>query len=119
VGKGYTKTQVLKAISNSGGVMTVVQQRLGCNSWETARKYVDKWAETRERWETEKKHTDDMAQSVIIKDIQSGNVQTSKWWLERRRRREYALDQRALVGAQENESDEDTELRIIIDDDKQ
>ncbi|ERK05107.1 hypothetical protein HMPREF0860_1585 [Treponema socranskii subsp. socranskii VPI DR56BR1116 = ATCC 35536] len=58
-----------------------------------------------------------MAQSVIIKDIQSGNVQTAKWWLERRRRREYALDQRALAGTQENENDEDAELRIIIDDD--
>ena len=46
VGKGYTKTQVLEAIETSGGVMAVVQRRLGCASWETARKYVEKWKET-------------------------------------------------------------------------
>ena len=43
MGKGYTKTQVLEAIETSGGVMAVVQRRLGCASWETARKYVEKW----------------------------------------------------------------------------
>lgn len=92
MGKGYRKDEVLEAISNSGGIMTTVQQRLGCKSWETARKYVEKWADTREAWETENCHTDDLAQSVVIKDIQGGNVQTAKWWLERRRRKAFCIE---------------------------
>ena len=108
----FTKKQVLEAISNSGGVMSAVQQRLGCKSWATARKYVEKWADTREAWTTENSHADDLAQSVIINDIKSGNVQTAKWWLERRRRKEFHLVQRMLF--EDLENDDDTELKIEI-----
>ena len=116
MGERFTKKQVLEAISNSGGVMSAVQQKLGCKSWATARKYVEKWADTREAWATENNHADDLAQSVIINDIKSGNVQTAKWWLERRRRKCFYLTQRMLF--EELESDEDTELKIEIVDDK-
>ena len=112
MGERFTKKQVIEAISNSGGVMSAVQQRLGCKSWATARKYVEKWADTREAWATENSHADDLAQSVIINDIKSGNVQTAKWWLERRRRKEFYLAQRMLF--EELESDDDTELKIEI-----
>lgn len=99
--------------------MTAVQQRLGCNSWETAKKYVLKWAETQEAWETENEHTDDLAQSVIIKDIQSGNVQTAKWWLERRRRKAFCISERTNI-EQTDEADDDNELTIeIVDGDNE
>lgn len=111
--KGYKKNEVLEAISNSGGIMTTVQQRLGCRSWETARKYVEKWADTREAWETENCHTDDLAQSVVIKDIQGGNVQTAKWWLERRRRKTFCLEKYAQQEFDFDEN-EDTEIKIEI-----
>jgi len=112
MGNRFTKKQVLEAISNSGGVMSAVQQKLGCKSWATARKYVEKWTDTREAWATENSHADDLAQSVIINDIKSGNVQTAKWWLERRRRKEFHLDQRMLF--EELENDDDSELKIEI-----
>lgn len=96
--------------------MSVIQQRLGCKSWRTARTYVEKWAETREAWETENEHTDDLAQSVIIKDMQNGNVQTAKWWLERRRRKAFCINEKANIEQAENEAD-DNELRIVIDND--
>lgn len=112
--KGYKKSEVLEAISNSGGIMTTVQQRLGCRSWETARKYVEKWADTREAWETENCHTDDLAQSVVIKDIQGGNVQTAKWWLERRRRKTFCLEKHIQQEFDFDEAAEDTEIKIEI-----
>ena len=93
--------------------MSVIQQRLGCNSWETAKKYVFKWAETREAWETENEYTDDLAQSVIIKDMQSGNVQTAKWWLERRRRKAFCISDKAQITQQDEEAD-DNEITIEI-----
>lgn len=93
--------------------MSVVQQRLGCKSWRTARDYVEKWAETREAWESENEHTDDLAQSVIIKDMQNGNVQTAKWWLERRRRKAFCISERANI-EQTDEENEDNDLTIEI-----
>ena len=112
MGERFTKKQILEAISNSGGIMSAVQQKLGCKSWATAKKYVEKWADTREAWATENNHADDLAQSVIINDIKSGNVQTAKWWLERRQRKDFHLDQRMLF--EELENDDDSELKIEI-----
>lgn len=96
--------------------MTTVQQRLGCKSWRTAREYVNKWAETREAWESENEHTDDLAEAVIIKAIQNNDIPTAKWWLERRRRRAYCINERVQNETQEVPTD-DNELRIIIDND--
>ena len=114
MGKGYTKTQVLEAIETSGGVMAVVQRRLGCASWETARKYVEKWKETQAAFHAESCIVNDLARSVIIKDIQGGNVQTAKWWLERRVREEFS-DKAGINPPSENIAPDNT-LRIEIDD---
>lgn len=114
MGKGYTKTQVLEAIETSGGVMAVVQRRLGCASWETARKYVEKWKETQAAFLAESCIINDLARSVVIKDIQGGNVQTAKWWLERRVREEFS-DKAGINPPSENIAPDNT-LRIEIDD---
>ena len=114
VGKGYTKTQVLEAIETSGGVMAVVQRRLGCASWETARKYVEKWKETQAAFLAESCIINDLARSVVIKEIQGGNVQTAKWWLERRVREEFS-DKAGINPPSENIAPDNT-LRIEIDD---
>ena len=114
MGKGYTKTQVLEAIETSGGVMAVVQRRLGCASWETARKYVEKWKETPAAFLAESCIINDLARSVVIKDIQGGNVQTAKWWLERRVREEFS-DKGGVTPPPENIVSDNT-LRIEIDD---
>lgn len=114
MGKGYTKKQVLEAIETSGGVMAVVQRRLGCASWETARKYVEKWKETQAAFLAESCIINDLARSVVIKDIQGGNVQTAKWWLERRVREEFS-DKAGINPPSENIAPDNT-LRIEIDD---
>ena len=114
MGKRYTKTQVLEAIETSGGVMAVVQRRLGCASWETARKYVEKWKETQAAFLAESCIINDLARSVVIKDIQGGNVQTAKWWLERRVREEFS-DKAGINPPSENIAPDNT-LRIEIDD---
>ena len=114
MGKGYTKAQVLEAIETSGGVMAVVQRRLGCASWETARKYVEKWKETQAAFVAEGCIINDLARSVIIKDIQEGSVQTAKWWLERRVRGEFS-DKAGIASPPESTAPDNT-LRIEIDD---
>ena len=71
-GKHYTKETVLNAITGCGGVMSTVQQRLGCKSWETARNYVMKWQDTRDEWNTENEHTDYIVNTQSAQEIVSG-----------------------------------------------
>jgi len=56
----------------------------------------------------------DLARSVVIKDIQGGNVQTAKWWLERRVREEFS-NKAGINPPSENIAPDNT-LRIEIDD---
>ena len=112
--KGYTKQQILKAISQSDGIVRTIQKRLGCDSWATARKYIDKWQDTRKAWESENNQTNDLAQSVVVEDIKRGNVQTAKWWLERRRRKEYYISHYGTQDQQEANASEDTDIKIEI-----
>lgn len=107
--KGYTKEQVLKAIHESGCVISIIRKNLGCKSWETARRYIDKWQETRDAFATEEKAVNDLARSVVIKDIKAGNVQTAKWWLAIKERQEFGEQ-----GEQQEQMIDDTELTINI-----
>ena len=107
--KSYTKEQVLKAIRESGCVISIIRKNLGCKSWETAKRYINKWQETRDAFTTEEKAVNDLARSVVIKDIRDGNVQTAKWWLAIKERQEFSKP----TGQQE-QTIEDTELTINI-----
>ena len=78
--RGYTMDQVLAAIHGSGGIVKIVQDRLGC-SWKTARKYINKWATTREAFETEQEILLDAAEANVARVVFGGDLETSKWVL--------------------------------------
>ena len=46
----YTVGQFSKAIKGSGGVITMIAQRVGC-SWHTAKKYIEKFPTLRDAYE--------------------------------------------------------------------
>lgn len=65
----YTREQVLKAIKGSGGITSTVARRLQCD-WHTAQRYVQKWAGTRQAFDAENEAIVDLAESVLLKNIQ-------------------------------------------------
>lgn len=108
---GYTKDDVLKAIRGSGGIVSMIQRGLGCASWDTALRYVNKWQETKDAYRTECQHTIDTARSVLLAAIRKGDVQSAKWYLERKARDEFA----ERPPEREERAQSDNEIRIIID----
>lgn len=85
----YKVKDFVKAIPNTGGLITVIAKKVGCD-WHTAKKYILKSAVLTTMVEDEKSRVDDTAENVIIQAIVSGDIQTAKWWLERKRRDEFS-----------------------------
>ena len=79
-----TAEQVITAIKGSGGVKTTIAKRLNVTR-QTVDNYLRRWVSVRDAYLEEKSGVDDAALSVVMQDIVNGrNVQTAKWWIERK-----------------------------------
>ena len=80
----YTADEVISAIKGSGGVKTTIAKRLGVTR-QTVDNYLDRWVTVKDAYIEEKQGIDDAAVSVVMQDIvRNQNVQTAKWWIERK-----------------------------------
>lgn len=92
MGKHYTVKQFESAIPGSGGIIATIARRVGC-SWHTAATYLKDSPTLARLYEDEANTIDDLAESVVIKAMQEGDINAAKWWLERRRRSKFATRQ--------------------------
>ena len=76
----YTAQQFIDAIPNTGGIVSAIAANVGC-AWNTAKKYIDEYATVRTAWENERQRIKDRAKHNIIREVEAGDVQTSKWFL--------------------------------------
>ncbi len=83
-GNGYngkfTTQQFIDAIPGTGGVVSLIADRVGC-AWNTAKKYIEKYPTVNRAWHNERSRINDRAQDNIITAIRNGDLQMSKWWL--------------------------------------
>jgi hypothetical protein len=77
----YTCQQFIDAIPDTGGIISAIADRVGC-AWGTAKKYIDEHPTVLEAWTNERNKITDKAQHNIIRSIQQGDLQMSKWWLQ-------------------------------------
>ena len=78
----FTAKQFIDAIAGTGGVISEIASRVGC-SWNTARKYIDKYATVKAAWQEERERITDKARSNIITAIEDDkDLHMSKWWLQ-------------------------------------
>ena len=89
MGKHYSVKQFEAAIPGSGGIIATIARRVGCN-WHTAASYLKDSPTLARLYEDEASTIDDLAESVVIKAMQEGDINAAKWWLERRRRAKFA-----------------------------
>ena len=86
----YTAQQFISAIPGSGGIVSIIADRVGC-AWNTARKYIDKHPTVRVAYNAECEKVLDAAESVILGKIKEKDEQIAKWYLTMKgRRRGYA-----------------------------
>ena len=93
----YNVKQFADVIPGTGGIITSIAAKVGC-AWHPAKKYIDGSPTLTQMVEDEAHKVDDMAESVIITAIKDKDIQTAKWWLERRRRDEFST-RSELTGA--------------------
>lgn len=93
----YSETKILKAIKDSGGIITVIQKRLGCVSWLCAKQNIEKFESTRQAYLDEKEKILDIAESSLVKSIQEGNTQDGKWYLSKKGKERGYADEVPIV----------------------
>jgi hypothetical protein len=71
---------VLEAIKGTGGIMSAIAKRLGCE-WHTANTWCQKWVETQKALEDEREGILDLAENTVYQSIKDKDVQTAKWLL--------------------------------------
>ena len=96
-----TKTQVKKAIHDSGGIIDEIARRLGV-SWATARSYINKWDDTKALYDDENERLLDMAEETVINSIKKGDTQDAKWLLARKGKRRGYSDNVEIRGDKES-----------------
>lgn len=83
--KAYKKEAIIEAIKDSGAIISTVARRLGC-TWITAKKYINRWEETKRAFVDEEETILDMAESVLFGAVKDRDVQAAKWLLSRKAR---------------------------------
>lgn len=83
--KNYTKQEVLDAIEGSVGIILTVSKRLQC-TWDTAKRWIERWEETRRAFSSETEKILDLAEGQVFKAVQNGDIATAKWVLARKGR---------------------------------
>lgn len=76
----YTMQMFIDAIPGSGGIISTIAARVGCD-WYTVKRYIDKYATIRRAYEDECEKVADLAESVVIGEIKNKDIQTAKWYL--------------------------------------
>lgn len=65
---GYKAEQFIKAIPGSGGIVSTIAKRVGCD-WQTADKYIKEFATVQLVYQAEKETIKDMAEGTVVANI--------------------------------------------------
>ena len=93
----FTEKKILEARKDSGGLVSVIQKKLGCDSWICAKNNIDRFESTKEAYLSEKERILDVAESSLIKSIQEGNTQDGKWYLSKKGKERGYADEAPVV----------------------
>jgi hypothetical protein len=81
----YTAKQFIEAIKGSGGIISAIAARVGCE-WSTAKKYIENYPTVAAAYADECEAINDLAESTLIRSIKAGDTADAKWWLSRKRK---------------------------------
>lgn len=74
-----TVGEIIQAVKGSGGIKASIANRLGVHR-HTITRYIEKYTTVREAYDNEVELIGDLAEAVIQKSIQSGDIDTAKWY---------------------------------------
>lgn len=96
----YTAEQFINAIVGSGGIISTIAKRIGCD-WHTAKKYCDTMPTVKRAYDAECESVLDLAEVRLIKKIDEGDMGAIKYILSTKgKKRGYTerqeIDQRSI-----------------------
>ena len=86
MGNGYTAQVFLEAIPGTGGIVSAIACKVGCD-WNTAKKYIDQCPTVKAAYDAECEAMLDLAESTVLKNIKDGDTQDAKWYLTKKGKR--------------------------------
>lgn len=93
----YHAKQFVEAMPGTGGIISTIAKRVGCD-WQTARKYIRTMPTVQKAYDAECEAIIDMAESVVIKKIQSGDSADAKWYLTKKGKQRGYVDRQEITG---------------------
>ena len=97
MGNGYTAQVFLEAIPGTGGIVSAIARKVGCD-WNTAKKYIDQYPTVRAAYDAECEAMLDLAESTVLKNIKDGDTQDAKWYLTKKGKRRGYGDSMEVTG---------------------
>ena len=105
----FSKEQVLEATKGCFGIVSTVAKRLDGCAWGTARKYIDRWAETRAAYADESERALDLSESQLLKAVQAGDGPMIRFHLATKGKQRGYTERHEVTGA------EGGAVRVIFD----
>ena len=94
----YTSKQFVDAIPGTGGIVTAIARRVGCD-WHTARKYIDEHPTVAQAYQDECESVLDMAEAKTIELIKSGDQQMIRYYLSTKGKKRGYVERQEVTGA--------------------
>jgi hypothetical protein len=79
----YTAKEFIDAIPHTGGVITLIAQKVGC-VWNTAKKYIDTHPTVKQAYDDEVESILDMGEAKLFEAVKDGEFQAIKYLLSTR-----------------------------------
>lgn len=76
----YTTEQFIKAIPGTGGIITAIAKKVGCD-WYTAKKYITQYATVEAAYNAERETVKDQVETALIAEAKSGESWAVKYYL--------------------------------------
>jgi hypothetical protein len=86
MGNGYTAQTFIEAIPGTGGIISAIARKVGCE-WNTAKKWIDTAPTVKRAYDAECEAMLDLAESTVLKNIKDGDTQDAKWYLTKKGKR--------------------------------
>jgi len=103
-GESYKAQQFIDAIKDSGGIVSVISRRVGCD-WHTARRYIDSYATVKQAYDDECERIIDLAESKVIESINSGDGKMIRYYLSTKgRKRGYVSRQETALSNEDGKA---------------
>ncbi len=94
----YTAQQFLEAIPGTGGIVTAIAKKVGCD-WSTAKKYIGAHPTVQAAYNDECESVLDLAEAKTIQLIQAGDAQMIRYYLSTKGKRRGYVERQELAGA--------------------